>query len=386
MSVHRLSYQLPAPERDLVEAARTLAIEHRQHLVVDAERVGRIDPGVFRAAADLGLTAIQVPRDSGGLGYSYGCKMAVTEAMSTVSMAFAFALVNTHNVAAKLAVDAPHLAEQWLAALLTTERFGATALTEPGAGSDFSAITTRAVRSDDGWTLNGTKTWITNAIAADAFVTYLQTDPEAGWRGIACFLVEADGQGFERAPALDTFGARTIGAGGFRLDGYRAPDAHCIHPAGEAFKRALGSINGARTYVAAMCCGMVAGALDQVLEYARQRHTFGTPLIDRQGLRWQLADLETDLEAARHLTYHAARAIDAGNDKAAMLAAAHAKKFATRLAERALPQCIQMMGANGLLAEHGLGHHLACARVAGYVDGSTEIQNERIAALCLGGA
>jgi alkylation response protein AidB-like acyl-CoA dehydrogenase len=127
-----------------------------------------------------------------------------------------------------------------------------------------------------------------------------------------------------------------------------------------------------------MCCGMVEEALTLALARARARSTFGEPLIKRQGLRWMLGDVATDLEAARLLSYRAARLLEAGED--AVLAAAHAKKFATRMAEQRLPQCMQVFGAEGLMEAHPLGRHLAAARVAHYADGTTEIQNERIAA------
>jgi alkylation response protein AidB-like acyl-CoA dehydrogenase len=129
-----------------------------------------------------------------------------------------------------------------------------------------------------------------------------------------------------------------------------------------------------------MCCGMVEEALGQALARARSRSTFGRPLLERQGLRWMLADVATDFEAARLLSYRATRLVETGEN--AVLAAAHAKKFATRMAERCLPQCMQVFGAEGLLETHPIGRHVAAARVAHYVDGTTEIQNERIAA-CL---
>jgi alkylation response protein AidB-like acyl-CoA dehydrogenase len=128
-----------------------------------------------------------------------------------------------------------------------------------------------------------------------------------------------------------------------------------------------------------MCCGMVAESLRIALDYARGRHTFGKRLLDHQGLRWSLVEVATDLEAARHLTWRAAELIERGED--AVLAAAMAKKFAVRMAQQRLGECMQAMGAEGLREDHPIGRHIACARIAGYVDGSSEMMNERIGAL-----
>jgi len=255
---------------------------------------------------------------------------------------------------------------------------GAVSLTEPSAGSDFAAIRTHAERVAGGWLLNGEKAWLTNGAAVDVVVVYAQTDPAAAGKGIAAFVVDARRQGFERGVAYALAGAHAIGASGFRLDNYFAADEDLFYAPGAAFRNALGSITGARIYVAAMCCGMVEETLALALARARERRTFNQPLIERQGLRWALADTATDLEAARLLAYRAARLLEEGKD--AVLAAAHAKKFATRMAEARLPQCMQVFGAEGLMQAHPIGRHIAAARVAHYADGTTEIQNERIAA------
>ncbi|MGB0750630.1 MAG: acyl-CoA dehydrogenase family protein [Gammaproteobacteria bacterium] len=374
--------ELTEDERQLVESAKHFARREVEPVLAQAERTGRFPSDLYQGAAQARLNAIQVPVSDGGLGFSYRCKMAVAEAISQTSMAFAFSLVNTHNTIAKLAIDAPQIAASYVPQMLGAKRFGATALTEPHAGSDFSAIKTTATRVEGGWTITGEKTWITNAGFADIFVTYAQTDASKGWRGIACFLVDATEDGCEISPTIDVFGGQSIATGGFNLNDHFVPDDRVIHPPGEAFKAALGSINGARTYVAAMCCGMVMDAFETTKSYLRERHAFGDALLKQQGLRWRLADIATDLEAARFLTYEAARLVDVGA-KDAVLAAAMAKKFAPAMAEKRLLECIQALGANGLRTEHRLGHHLACAKISGYVDGSTEIQTERIATLLL---
>ncbi|MEM7405628.1 MAG: acyl-CoA dehydrogenase family protein [Pseudomonadota bacterium] len=372
---------LTEEESAVVAAARQFAEEVVRPSVLTWERHGRLPKEAVDAAAGAGLLGIQVPGADGGTGAGFVCKMRAAEAIAEVSMATAFSLVNLHNSTAKLAHDAsPEASAEFVPEMLAGRRFGATALTEPGAGSDFAAIETSAARVDGGWVLNGAKAWITNAAFADVFVCYAQTDVAKGWRGIACFVIDATRPGFNRSAPVDMFGARSVGAGGFELQDYHAPDAHLIHPPGEAFKRALGSINGARTYVAAMACAVLRASLMRVTDYLSERSAFGGPLLRQQGLRWQLADIATELEAATLMTDKAAALVQLDHADA-VLAASHAKKYAARVASARLLDCIQMLGANGMQVDEMLGHHLACAKMAGYVDGSSEIQNERIAAL-----
>lgn len=364
-------------ETALVERTQDFARESVVPTAADRECARASEMGLMRAAASFGLTAIQVPVERGGLGFSFRTKAAVGEALAAADFGFAMAVLNTHNIAQRLTRDvAPEIAERYLDDLLTARRTGCTALTEPGAGSDFGAIETRAERIGGGWRLTGAKTWIINAVHADVIVIYAQTAPGSGGRGIASFLIDATLPGFVRSDPIALPGQHSIGAGGFRLDGFVAPDEMVIHPAGNAFLSALTDINGARIYVGAMCCGMVAACLDYVADYGVRRHTFGTPLSGHQGWRWRLAEAEADLAATRALVQSAARRIDAGSD--AQAAAARAKVVATRMAERHIASLAQLMGAEGLRQSWPFSRHQAGARVASFTDGATEILLERI--------
>lgn len=344
------------------------------------ERERRIGRDAFAQAATIGLTRIELAQSFGGLGLRYSCKAKAAELLGAADFAFTMSLINTHNVAVKLARDAPPaIAHRYVDDLVHGRRVGCTALTEPGAGSDFASIVTRAVRSSGGWRIDGAKAWITNASEADVVLLYAQTEPGSGGRGIAGFLIDGRRAGFVREPAFDLAGQHAIGTGGFRLEGYLASDDEMLQPPGKAFKSALASINGARTYIAAMCCGMVAESLRIASGYGEQRHTFGRPLADHQGWRWRLAEAASELTACRLMVERAAALIDAGDD--AQLAAAQAKLLATRMAERQIPALAQAMGAEGLREEHPFGRHLIGARVASFVDGSSEMLLERIGAV-----
>jgi alkylation response protein AidB-like acyl-CoA dehydrogenase len=367
-------------ERVLLAAVEEFRRDYVTPRAAQWERQRQVPREAILAAARLGLTGIEVPHELGGRGAGFVCKTLIAEELSRASMAFAFSIINTQNLAARIAASGnPAQKARFLAPLLAGEIMGCTALTEPHAGSDFPAISTTARKVAGGWVLDGEKAWITNAAVAEVSCVYAKTDRAPGNDGIAAFLIDARSPGFERLGAYGLMGGYAIGAGGFRLTDFRVDDDALFHPPGEAFKGALEGINGARTYVAAMCCGMVAESLRIALDYATRRQAFGKRLLDHQGLRWSLAAVATDLEAARLLTYRAAEIIQGGGN--AVLAAAYAKKFAVEMAQRRLGDCMQAMGAEGLREQHPLGRHIACARIAGYVDGTTEIQNERIGAL-----
>ena len=360
------------------EAAHAFVTAHVSPNVIAWDR-GLADSRTLLAdAARAGLLGIEVPVAQGGQGLSFGCKWRVAEILAAADFGMAMSVINSHNVANHLArAAAPELASRYVPMLLSGQRAGCTALTEPGAGSDFSAITTHARPVGDGWQLDGQKAWIVNATHADVIVVYAQTAPGSGAGGIAAFLVDGTREGFVRDPASDSGAARAIDAGGFRLHAYRCRASELLHPPGQAFKAALTSINGARIYVAAMCCGMVAECLRVASAYGSHRLTFGKALREHQGWRWPLADAAIDLEAARLLVEAAAARVDRGSD--AQAAAAKAKVFATRMAGRHIPALMHAMGAEGLREHHPFLRHLAAAQVATLVDGSTEMLLERVA-------
>ena len=370
-------------EQTLLEQTAAFAREVVAPAAARWERERRIGRESFAQAAAIGLTRVELPQAWGGLGLPYSAKAKIADVLGAADFAFAMSLINTHNVAVKIARDAPAgVARRYVDDLVGGRRVGCTALSEPGAGSDFGAITTVATRVGGGWRIDGAKAWITNATEADVVILYAQTEPGAGARGIAGFLVDGQREGFVREPGFALAGQHAIGTGGFRLEGYLARDDEMLQPPGKAFKTALVSINGARTYIGAMCCGMVGEALRIASEFGERRTTFGKPLAQHQGWRWRIAEAASELAACRLMVAGAAAQIDAGAD--AQLAAAQAKLLSTRMAERQLPVLAQAMGAEGLREHYPFGRHLIGARVAGFVDGSTEMLLERISAVMRG--
>ncbi len=334
----------------------------------------------MREAGRSGLAGMLTPREQGGLGLALDNACEIASRIAAEDFGHAFALKVHANMTASLARSGrDELIARYLDDLLHARRIGAFLLTEPGAGSDAAAITASARPDGDDWVLNGEKAWVTNGVAAGVLLVYLQTDPSQGWRGIAGFLVDADTPGIERTDPYVLLGGHSAGVCGFSFSSARVDHAAMILAPGDAFRTAMRGINAARAGVAAMCCGMAGAALDQALDRVASRDAFGRTIGDFQGVQWMLADVATDLRAARLLTHDATAAFESGED--VQVACAHAKKFATRMAWKAISDCMQVMGARGFRGDdgHSLTRHLACARMAHWLDGATEVQNVVIA-------
>lgn len=369
--------RLAPAEQQFIERTRNFAETAIGPFAKEWEYARRSPVEALRRASQEGFASVELPKDAGGPGFSFSTKMRMAEELSKHDLAFTFALMQHHNALVRIAESAPAgAAREWVPRMLSGELIGCTAMSEPTAGSDFSAISMQARKVDGGWLLNGEKGWISNASIASILLTYAQTDPALGNKGIACFIVRADAPGFTRHPAYELHGAHAIGVGGFGLEDCFVPDEMLLYPAGEGFKSAMLGVNRARVHVSAMNAGLLDASLTAAVRYGAQRRAFDAVLLDFQGLRWSLVDVATDLEALRLLAYRGARLIDAGED--AQEAAAMAKKFGNDRALAGVAACIQAMGANGLRADIPLARHLAAARLLCYTDGTTEMMNERI--------
>ena len=341
---------------------------------------------LLEAAAKLGLTSIQVPEEFGGRGLDFAYKTKACEALAAFDFGLSMSLVNTQNVARKIALMAPKpIAQKFLPGLLDGKVTACTALTEPGAGSDFAAITTRATRQAGGWELNGEKAWIINGRHAGVSVVFAKCeDPDhgvqpVGGASIGAFLVDLNAPGVRRYAIDSSFSQTSMGTGGFVLSGVTLPSDHLLLAPGSAFKSALSEINGARTYVAAMCCAMLRAGLDEVSAYGARRSSFGKPLAAHQAWRHDVVKVQTDLAAARALTDEAIELVSSGGD--AQLAAAQAKIQAVEACQRGLPVLLHAMGAEGLRTDYCFTRHLGASQVAAFTDGSTAMLRERVARL-----
>lgn len=331
---------------------------------------------VIALAAEAGLCGLLAPRGLGGCALGITAMARVMEELAAADFGVAFSLVVHNNLVGAICRDATtDQVERYVPDLVAGRRVGAFLLTEPGAGSDAAALATTATpASNGGWLVDGAKAWITNAAGADVLNLFAQTDPSMGSRGIASFLIEGDQAGVIREDPYWLLGSHSMGTGGFRFEACQLGPEQLFVPPGRAFRAAMGGIDIARVMVAAMCSGMLGSGLDVARSHTQQRQAFGRAVADFQGVQWQLADVATDQFAARTMAYTAAQTLDRG-DPGATVEAAHAKKFATKAALNGLAACMQALGASGLRHDLPLARHLAAAKTAQYLDGTTEIQN-----------
>ncbi len=335
-------------------------------------------------AAHLGLTGLQVPLSAGGSGLDFRTRAQACAAVAGVDFGLAMSLVNTHNVAFKVAMLADETTRaEVLPALLHGDASACTALTEPGSGSDFGAIQTRAEWVHDHWEISGEKTWVINARHARWAIVYAQCAHAGDRQGIAAFLVDLQSAGCTPYALESAVDQTSIGSGGMQLDRVRVPRERLLVAAGEAFKDIMTEINSARAYVAAMCLGMLDAAFHTAKDYGYTRHTFGRALFQHQAWRLNLAQAQSELSAARALLEQAIHAIhhQPGSDPQVQSLCAQAKVIATQTCHRQLPSLLHAMGAHGLHTHYPIARHCAAIHMASLTDGSDEMLLERIAAL-----
>jgi hypothetical protein len=326
------------------------------------------------AVRDSGLTALFVPKDQGGLGLTFPEAAQVFDELGRGDAALAFSMSMHNAVATAIAAVGDETVQgRWTQPLVAGEALGGFCLTEPHTGSDATAITTKATQTGDAWTLTGRKAWVTLGGEADVFLVVAKTQDEPGHRDIGMFVLAADAPGVSFTEPYRKSSADFLPITEMGLDG---AEARVLAPPGQGMAAALGAIDVARFDIAAISNGLHAEALDVACRYAMQRQVFGKPILEHQGIGWALADVATDLEAARGLTRKAAELMGSAD---ARVAVAHAKRFGPDAALRAAIQCSETLGAYGLLHDYPLARFLALAKMLQVVDGSAEIQKVVIA-------
>src|SRR5438132_614921 len=269
------------------------------------------------------------------------------------------------------------LKDRFLRPLATGEKLGCFALSEPASGSDAAAMRTSARRDGDGWVLNGTKNFITNGASADLAIVFAQTDANSRHRGIAAFVVEKGTPGFSVGKLEHKLGIRGSDTAQLIFQDCRVPGANLLGEAGQGFKIALSTLDGGRISIAAQAVGIARACLEDSLAYAKEREAFGKKVADFQAIQWMLADMATEIDAARLLTWRAAALKDAGEDY--ILAAAEAKLFASDIAVKASRDCVQIFGGYGYLKDFPAERHYRDAKITEIYEGTSEIMKLVIA-------
>jgi alkylation response protein AidB-like acyl-CoA dehydrogenase len=321
------------------------------------------------AIAGSGLTGLFCPPEHGGAGLGYPAGMEVFEELGRGDAALAFSLSMHNAVAAVVAgCDDQGLRERWARELVAGRALGGFSLTEPHAGSDATAITTRAREDGDGWRVTGRKAWVSLAGEADLFLVVCKTSGDPGHGDIAVVAIDRRAAGVTFPRRYRTAAAPFLPIGEMALADVPAT---MLVPPGAGMRAALGAIDVARCDIAAIACGLHAEALDIALRYTRGRQAFGAPLLALETMRFALADVLTDLEASR-LLY--ARAAERLGTPAGPTAVAHAKRFCPDAALRAAIACSEALGAYGWLDDTPLPRFISLAKMLQVVDGTAEIQ------------
>ena len=369
---------LSEEERLFQQSVRRFARERiAPHVrVMDEESAFRDD--LLAEMFEMGLMAIDIPGEYGGQGGSFFQSVLAIEELARVDPG-ASVIVDVQNTLVNNAVTRWGTLEQkqrYLSRLATTT-LGAYALSEAQSGSDAFALSTRAVRDGDHFRITGRKLWITNALQAGLFLVFATVDPAAGYRGITCFLVERNTPGLQVGKKEDKLGIRSSSTAEVILDDVQVPSSAVLGEIGKGYKVAIETLNEGRIAIGGQMLGLAQAALDHSLKYAGERKQFGKPIADFQGVQFDLAEMATQVEAARLLVYNAARLRDAGLPFVTQ--AAMAKYFASTIAEEVASKAVEIFGGVGFTKDYPVEKLYRDAKIGRIYEGTSNMQRITIA-------
>ena len=363
---------------------RQFAEDKVRPLVREMDEKGVFDKDLIHQFFELGLMGIEIPEQyGGGAGTFFEAVLAVEE-MSRVD-ASAGVVVDVQNTLVNNALLRWATEEQKKRYLprMASEWVGAYALSEAGSGSDAFALQTKAeVRGSD-YILNGRKLWITNGKEASLFVLFATVDPAAGYRGITAFLVERDLPGFSVGKKEDKLGIRASSTCELILEDCRVPKSNVLGEVGKGYKIAIETLNEGRIGIGAQMAGVARGAWEYAAKYAQERKQFGKAISDFQGIQFQLAQMATEIEAARMMVYNAARMKDAGMNF--VKEAAMTKLFCSQVAERVTSLAVEIYGGYGFTKDYPVEKYFRDSKIGKIYEGTSNMQLQTIAKLVLGG-
>ena len=360
------------------DAVAGLAAEEVRPRVGPMERAGKIDPSLVAKYFEMGLMGIEVPEEYGGSAGTLTMVLIAVEELSKVDAAAAI-VVDVQNTLVNYPINrygSAALKAKYLPRL-TSDTIGAYALSEPGSGSDAFGMATRAEQRGDTWVLTGRKMWITNGAEAGIYIVFANTDPAAGYKGITAFIVERGFPGFSVGKKEDKLGIRASSTTELILDGVEVPAENVLGPVGQGYKVAIETLNEGRIGIGAQMIGISQGALAAATTYVKERHQFGKPLAEFQGIQFQLAQARTETEAARLMVYNAARLKDAGHDIA--MEGAMAKLLSSQVAERVTSISLELFGGYGYTTDYPAEKFYRDAKIGAIYEGTSNMQLNTIA-------
>jgi alkylation response protein AidB-like acyl-CoA dehydrogenase len=372
-------YTLPEEHRMLREVVRDLAETVIGPRAAEIDATAEFPHDVYKALVGAELHAPHIPEAYGGAGADALAGAIVVEEIARVCVSSSLIpAVNKLGTQGMLLAGSESLKQRYLPEVASGAAMFSYALTEPEAGSDAAAMTTRAVRDGDGWVLNGTKRWITNAGVSTYYTVMASTDPSAKSRGISAFVVHADDPGFSYGALEHKMGIKGSPTRELYFDNVRLPEDRIIGKEGTGFQTALQTLDHTRLTIGAQALGLAQGALDYCLTYVQQRRQFGKPIGDFQGIQFMLADMAMKIEAARQLVYSAAAKAERGSPDLTMVSAA-AKCFASDVAMEVTTNGVQILGGYGYSSDYPLERMMRDAKITQIYEGTNQIQRLVIA-------
>jgi len=373
-----MDFRLTDEQTQIQQMVRDFALSEIKPSLMDWDEAQHFPTDVFKRAGGLGMLGVTVPEEYGGAGLSYIDYIHVIEELAVVDSGFALS-VAAHN---SLGTGHIYLAgndeqkKKWLPKLTSGEWIAAWGLTEPSSGSDASGMRTTAVKDGDEWVLNGTKNFITNATYADISVVLTVTD-KADKRGITAFAVEMDRPGIRPGKKENKLGMRVSDTAELVMEDCRVPSSNILGQIGHGFIDAMKVLDGGRISIGALSVGIARGAYEAARDYAKQRQAFGKSISDFQAIQFMLADMATEIDAARLLCYRAATMKDAGEK--VTQASAMAKLYASEVAVRATEKGVQIFGGYGFIKEFPAEKYYRDVKLCTIGEGTSEIQRMVIA-------
>lgn len=370
---------LSETQQEIYDLAREFARREVEPYADEWDRAAKFSPAVITKMAELGLLGMTAPTEWGGVEADTVSLVAAVEAIARADATIALIVSMANSLSVRTLLNYGNEAQigKWLPAIVSGEAIASFAITESHCGSDPVSMKTRAVRKGKRYVISGEKSFISFGSVAKLCFLFAVTDPDAGAKGISCFLVPSDTPGFSIIRQEDKLGLRASDTCQIAFDDMEIDAAQMIGLPGAGYQIALDGLGASRIGVAAQSVGVASAAFEAASAYARERETFGRKLVDHQGVGFRLADMAMEIAAARHLTLHAARLKD--QDRGYSAASAMAKTFASEMCERVCSSAIQIFGANGYMSENPVARYYRDARVFQIYEGTTEIQRIIIA-------
>lgn len=381
------SFSLNHEQRQIQDLVRRLAREKVAARANDIDRTAEYPQDMFDLLREVGLFTVPFPKEYGGTGSMLSAAVAIEELGRVCYNTAYLLLVQWVPFGAILAAGTEEQKQRLLPGLATGAQRGAFSTTESQSGSDVGGIRTRALRCDGGYRINGAKIWCTNSHVADFVLVAAKSGDGEGVRAVNLFIVERGAKGFAVGRKEEKMGARGVPSCPLFLDDVFVPEASRIGEEGRGFKDVMEAFNKSRPLIGARGVGLAQGAIDHSIDFVQNRAAFGRKVSEFQGIRWMLADMAIQTEAARQLVYRAAAMVDAGaTGQEIAPAAAIAKCFASDTAMRVATDAVQLFGAAGISAEYPINRYFRDAKVLQIVEGTNQIQRNIIGDSLLGRA